>query len=356
MDSHGPLDDRMFRIKDSNGLSDCWILLRERLATLGYAIHTADNNSLDGCEYVIFLNSSSVDEKYNTKERSKINWRNKIKANIKKTVFNNGIKKRNLYQECLDHGLSDKIFLFMWEGKNIEPGNYNQELHEKFPLILTWDDNLADGEKFKKFYLPRPNYKQLEKMISFEDKKMLVMINADRISSVPGELNSERRKAAKFFSQKLSYQFDLYGSKWNNPKNRLQSAFPFLVDKIPNFRGHAADKMGTLSKYRFSISYENLSHEKGYITEKIFDSFAARIVPIYWGAENIDDYIAPETFIDRRNFKDNSELLSFITEIKEKEYNQYLEAIEEYLKSEKYKLFSGENFVDTVINNLNLKK
>ena len=30
---------------------------------------------------------------------------------------------------------------------------------------------------------------------------------------------------------------------------------------------------------------------KGYITEKIFDSFFAGVVPIYWGAENITDYV-----------------------------------------------------------------
>lgn len=43
--------------------------------------------------------------------------------------------------------------------------------------------------------------------------------------------------------------------------------------------------------------------EKGYITEKIFDCFFPGVIPIYWGAENVTDYIPQDTFIDRRNLK-----------------------------------------------------
>ena len=44
----------------------------------------------------------------------------------------------------------------------------------------------------------------------------------------------------------------------------------------------------------------------GYITEKIFDSFAAWCVPVYWGASNVTDYIPEGCFIDRRKFRKRS--------------------------------------------------
>ena len=46
-----------------------------------------------------------------------------------------------------------------------------------------------------------------------------------------------------------------------------------------------------MQHYRFYICYENTEGVEDYITEKIFDCFAAGFVPIYWGASNIEKYI-----------------------------------------------------------------
>ena len=81
-----------------------------------------------------------------------------------------------------------------------------------------------------------------------------------------------------------------------------------------------------------------------YITEKIFDVFAAGCVPIYWGPDNIEEYIPEGCFIDYRKFKSDEEMLEFITSMQEDEYNQYIKNIRRFLKSEKAKLFSLEAF------------
>jgi hypothetical protein len=77
-------------------------------------------------------------------------------------------------------------------------------------------------------------------------------------------------------------------------------------------------------------------------------------VPIYWGAENITDYIPKETFIDRRDFKNDLELLLFIKSINETSYAQYIANIELFLKSENYKKFLPENFFINIKNALKL--
>lgn len=69
----------------------------------------------------------------------------------------------------------------------------------------------------------------------------------------------------------------------------------------------------------------------GWISEKLFDVFAAGRVPVYWGASNVNDYLPKDTFVDYRKFGHPEELHSFLSAMTESEYNEYLEAIEEYL-------------------------
>ena len=50
----------------------------------------------------------------------------------------------------------------------------------------------------------------------------------------------------------------------------------------------ADDKIAFLKSYKFNICPEN-ADTPGYITEKIFDSFIAGCIPIYWSEKNLDD-------------------------------------------------------------------
>ena len=45
-----------------------------------------------------------------------------------------------------------------------------------------------------------------------------------------------------------------------------------------------------------------MSDTPGYMTEKIWDSFKAKTVPVYWGASNIEEYVPKNCFIDYRDF------------------------------------------------------
>ncbi len=90
------------------------------------------------------------------------------------------------------------------------------------------------------------------------------------------------------------------------------------------------------AEFRFCICKEKVE-TKGYISEKIFQCFAAGCVPIYTGSSNVTDYIPSNCFIDGRKLQ-NLENISPAT------YEEYLNHIREFLKSDEAHLFSKEMF------------
>jgi hypothetical protein len=91
---------------------------------------------------------------------------------------------------------------------------------------------------------------------------------------------------------------------------------------------------------------------KGYVTEKIFNAFTAGCVPIYWGADNITDYIPKNCFIDRRDFTSDEQLYQFLKNMTEGEYQVYINDIKCFLNSDLALVFSHEHFVDIFLNGI----
>ncbi len=80
-----------------------------------------------------------------------------------------------------------------------------------------------------------------------------------------------------------------------------------------------------------------MCNTSGYITEKIWDSFKAKTVPIYWGASNIEDYVPKNCYIDYRDFLDFEKLYTFLSNMTEIEYNTYIGNIESFLETKEAK-------------------
>lgn len=334
--------------KDINNTIGPWLVLRERLKLLGYDLITADDHSLDDCAWIFYFDTLSFDGIYIP--------RGGIRAKIK-SMF--GIKTprswptRPLYEEAIKAGLKDNMVLFLMEGKVVNPHNYSPAVWDKFRYIFTWDDDLVDGKKFIKWYPPFADKESPKILPSFKEKKLLTSVSANKWSNQPNELYSAKREMFQYFSDHYPNDFDLYGYL-DIPKNRLEKIFPFLIKKYKTSRGEITDKIGMISKYKFTACYENMKNVNGYVSEKILDAFVARTVPIYWGAENINEYVDPEAFIDRRKFKNETELAKYLFSITEERYNEYLAAGERFLQSEKYQKFLPENLCKTIIDTLNI--
>jgi hypothetical protein len=252
------------------------------------------------------------------------------------------------------------MFLLAWESGIINARNSNPQLHANFRTIFTYDDTLIDNDKYIKvgysFDLPQ----RIQK--TYDGKKLCCLIAGNKVSNHPLELYSHRLEAIDWFEKNHPDEFDLYGQGWNKiipPQNllhRFVNKFAFinqhLKPKYSSYRGEVDDKLAIYKKYLFSICYENARDLPGYISEKIFDCFFAGCVPVYWGTPNISHYIPENCYIDRRKFKDNEELYSYLAQMRESEYFAFLHSIENFLKNGKNGVFSVDYFSKNIIDNL----
>ena len=87
------------------------------------------------------------------------------------------------------------------------------------------------------------------------------------------------------------------------------------------------DKEEFLSKYKFSICFENVSHP-GYCTEKIVQAFAAGTVPIYWGDPLVGKYFNPKSFVNCNDFESIEKAVEYVIEL-DKDNDRYLAMLNE---------------------------
>ena len=72
-------------------------------------------------------------------------------------------------------------------------------------------------------------------------------------------------------------------------------------------------------------------------------------MPIYRGAPDVADFIPARAFIDLRNFKDYNELYRYLKTMPPPEYEGYLAAIEDFVRGDRIKPFSGEGFANAIL-------
>ena len=266
----------------------------------------------------------------------------------------------------------DKSFLILWESEFICPANYDKAKHQNFKKIFTWNDDLVDEKKYIKINFSHSFPEAINGDLRNKNK-LCVLIAGNKKSNykldkrlAQLDLYSEREKVIRWFESNHISDFDLYGVGWDKyifagPKviralnfvPHLQRALQLATSSTyPSYKGTVEHKKPVMEQYRFSICYENVRNIPGYITEKIFDSFFAGCVPVYWGANNIKEYIPSDCFIDMRDFLSYSDLYDFLINIPDKEYLRYIDSINNFIKSEKSNQFKSQNFAKVVVANI----
>lgn len=322
---------------------DPHIYLRERLWKLGYSLENFDNQPLEGYEWVFFFEAENIQSTF------KKRFIKYLKAKIKDRPV-----PRDLYGECIQVGMDQRIALFLWESPAVSRENWDPELHKLFPLIFTWHDNYVNGNKFIKIHWPQTRQFPSVPKIAFRDRKLLVNISTNKFSRHPRELYSARRVSIRHFERNHPDDFALYGLGWDWQASILEKILPITRQIYTSYRGIIKNKWDVLPRYRFSLCYENIHNEPGYLTEKIFDCMRAKCVPIYWGAPNITDYVDADAFIDRRQFRSDIELESYLLSMTEQEYERFQAAMQDYLQSERFAKFLPPAYADILIHTLNL--
>jgi hypothetical protein len=220
--------------------------------------------------------------------------------------------------------------LYTYEPLVVYPNHFLRSFWKPFDVVLTWNDTLVDqGGKF--IHFPSLYYDSPFAAVHGitrdpvcppnwqEKKKAICQVAGNKYSFIPSELYSRRRKIARWFGQHGKTPLDTFG-------------VPPMP--VPGYCGPAADKLKTLSAYRYSLCLENDSHplwSAGYVTEKIFDCFYAFTLPVYFGASNVEKVIPEECFIDLRNFSSLSKLDDYLLAMSDSEYFKRLTAIEIFL-------------------------
>ena len=243
--------------------------------------------------------------------------------------------------------------------------NADPEYLKSFRLVFTWNDAALKRSTGIKVMLP--NRIVAPVMRSFHERSIfscLISENKMPPSFMENDLYSKRLEVIRWYERNAPSSFELYGRGWKKPSpaytrrekvkrriDRLRSQL-FGYKPFPSWRGAVEFKSSVLSNSRFSYCFENVKNLPNYITEKIFDCFLNGCVPIYWGADNILEYIPGNCFIDRRAFKDTQAVHQHLLGISAEQYAQFQLNIADFLRSEKAKLFSNENFATTIADSI----
>ena len=231
--------------------------------------------------------------------------------------------------------------LIPWEPEIVEPFHNRKFLNKishYYDYVLTWNDDLVDDSKFFKFHFPiNLVYPQVEVQNEsrFKSKKLLTQISSNLESNQDTELYSLRKKMNFELTELIPNDYEFYGNGWD-------------IFTLSTYKGITQDKFKTLSDYKFSLCFENMRETNGYITEKIFDCFKSSVVPIYYGAKNIETYIPSNTFIKFDEDAPIENLISSLRNISFEQWMEYLRNANEFMSSKRVLKFGIGNFSHTL--------
>lgn len=155
------------------------------------------------------------------------------------------------------------------------------------------------------------------------------------------DLYAERVQALVHFSR--GDDFDLFGRGWEESVPGLSTEQHERV--IASYGGVAGPKREVLRRYRFCLCFENTAFP-GYITEKIFDCFAAGTIPVYLGAPDILDHVPISGLVDVSQFRDLGELEGFLRAMSPVEAETRLQSVQALITSDGFAHFRATTFVE----------
>lgn len=309
--------------RNSDGLYTCVIVLREKLLQLGIELNTPDLNIGRPISFELHIEG--------------------------RPLIHNNVAK---YLIALENPLINKL-------------NGDIDYLHNFKHVFSWYDAVQKLSGVVKIFVP--NSIALPNTRSYSERQIFsCLISSNKVTPWGGvnDLYAERINVIRWYERNAPTLFHLYGRGWGKPSHAFTRKGKFFrrISRLktqlfghmpfPSWRGEVKFKSEILSNAKFSYCYENVKDLPNYITEKIFDSFLSGCVPIYWGAGNVLEYIPTNCFVDRRQFKDTSEVHRYLLSITPEEYGQFQKNIADFLKSEKAYLFSVENFVTTIANTI----
>lgn len=268
------------------------------------------------------------------------------------------------YFVCVDHCPSDlrsarrmgitreRSVLIRNEPTVVSPENRDSVVRKEYALII----DMGRPSSISKNMLPWPQQwpsEEFEPVDKYQRKNRIVLINANKISFLPGELYSLRRASLSKFDS-----IDLFGQGWDMSfgekiKHYLSNLWIALKSgQLPrfsrgryffrnydNWKGAPADKREIAKSYKFALIIEN---SKEFITEKLFDALFSGCIPVYVGPK-LEEFEIPNTLYMQA--EDNLESIELaIASAKQIDYTKWRAIKDEWLSKENVKdLWSADS-------------
>lgn len=219
---------------------------------------------------------------------------------------------------------------------------YTNLLRRRFKTVFTWDLRL---QRKHREYLPirvptgaNPIAYTKNKFadIPFSQKKLVVAVSRNRWHYMPQSTFGLRRKVYRYFQKHAPDEFDLFGLDWDRPCSKWERLLhrSYLKCWRGEIPGGWDAKVEKIANYRFSICFENSVWNPGYVSEKIFDCFCARSVPVYLGSKGNETFLPDGAYINYRDFNSNGKLLDYMRGMSEAEHAGYVDKIDAFLASD----------------------
>lgn len=261
------------------------------------------------------------------------------------------------YFICVDHSTSDlrsarrvgitreRSVLIRNEPTVVSPENRDSVVRKEYSLII----DIGRPSSISKNTLPWPQQwpsVASERVEVNHRKNRVVLINANKISFLPGELYSLRRASLLKFDS-----IDLFGQGWDMSfseklKHYLSNLWIALKSgQLPNFsggkhffrkssnwKGAPADKREVAKIYKFALVIEN---SEELITEKFFDALFSGCIPVYVGPKLEEFAIPRRLYVQAEGNLDSIELA--IESVKKMDYTEWALDKDDWLSRENVK-------------------
>lgn len=254
--------------------------------------------------------------------------------------------------------------------------------------ILTYGKIRPNDPKF--YHYKIPNYLEMEDSgIPFSARRCMVMINSNkregwfgsgivdsrrfrgggrylnrwkiplvkRLFPAQGELYSWRRALAREAEKTKERVLDVYGRGWTGeyttwiptPRPAVYQCAVGDLRVDPEKTKIYPQKIPLIGHYRFGIAAENYRGHTGYTSEKLWDVMRAGAVPIYLGDTGIADVLPADSFVDVRNFSSQADLIRYVVNCPESEWESMRERGRAFLTSPAAEQFGVNAFVETAL-------
>lgn len=221
--------------------------------------------------------------------------------------------------------------LLTTEGYITIPKNFDPKYIKTYDAMITFNSKFKELHPELNIYLIKGvtnwvDYYWLESFFSYEEKiKGVCSIQTIYHTGSDGDINHLKHDV--MYNLNIEPHLVLHTYSKTTPFGKQESRQPPLQVLQSHY-----DNLKKINEYLFCWCPESTYHglwSHGHVTERLFNCFKSKTIPIYYGCYNIEELVPKELFIDFRDFKDDlpklANLLIELSNDKER-YNYMIES------------------------------